>query len=91
MAELPRAIRIKMIESLKQYRIEISGTLGYPKAEVTAGGVEVGEASWIGVGSCIRHSIKIGANVMIGAGAVIVKDVPNGVTMVGVAASKTNS
>jgi predicted Rossmann fold flavoprotein len=45
MAELPRAIRIKMIESLKQYRIEISGTLGYPKAEVTAGGVELGEVN----------------------------------------------
>ena len=46
MAELPRAIRIKMIESLKQYRIEISGTLGYPKAEVTAGGVELGEVNF---------------------------------------------
>jgi sugar O-acyltransferase (sialic acid O-acetyltransferase NeuD family) len=56
-----------------------------------SGGVEVGETSWIGVGSCVRHGIKIGANVMVGAGAIIVKDVPNGVTMVGVAASKTNS
>jgi sugar O-acyltransferase (sialic acid O-acetyltransferase NeuD family) len=56
-----------------------------------SGGVEVGEASWIGVGSCVRHSIKIGANVMVGAGAVIVKDVPNGFTMVSVAASKINS
>ena len=46
MAELPRAIRIKMIESLKQYRIDISGTLGYPKAEVTAGGVELGEVNF---------------------------------------------
>ena len=46
MAERPRAIRIKMIESLKQYRIEISGTLGYPKAEVTAGGVELGEVNF---------------------------------------------
>jgi predicted Rossmann fold flavoprotein len=46
MAELPRAIRIKMIGSLKQYRIEISGTLGYPKAEVTAGGVELGEVNF---------------------------------------------
>lgn len=46
MAELPRAIRIRMIESLKQYRIEISGTLGYPKAEVTAGGVELGEVNF---------------------------------------------
>jgi predicted Rossmann fold flavoprotein len=46
MAELPKAIRVKMIESLKQYRIAISGTLGYPKAEVTAGGVELGEVNF---------------------------------------------
>ena len=56
-----------------------------------SGGVRVGEASWIGVGSCVRHSIKIGANVMVGAGAVIVKDVPDGATMISVAASQTYS
>ena len=55
-----------------------------------SGGVEVGEASWIGVGSCVRQSIKIGTNTTIGAGAVVVKDVPNGTTMVGVAASPAN-
>ncbi|MBT8574544.1 acetyltransferase [Polynucleobacter paneuropaeus] len=56
-----------------------------------SGGVEVGESSWIGVGSCVRHSIKIGANVTVGAGAVIVKDVPDAATMISVAASQINS
>lgn len=56
-----------------------------------SGGVEVGEASWIGVGSCVRHSIKIGANVIVGAGAVIVRDIPDGVTMISVAASQIDS
>ena len=56
-----------------------------------SGGVSVGEASWLGVGSCVRHSIQIGANVMVGAGAVIVKDVPNGATMISIAASQIDS
>lgn len=56
-----------------------------------SGGVEVGETSWVGVGSCVRHSIKIGSNVMVGAGAVIVKDVPDGATMISVAATHTHS
>jgi sugar O-acyltransferase (sialic acid O-acetyltransferase NeuD family) len=58
-----------------------------PGAKIS-GGVEVGESSWIGIGSCARQGIKIGANVMIGAGAVVVNDVPDGVTMIGVAASQ---
>lgn len=61
-----------------------------PGAHIS-GGVEIGEASWIGVGSCVRHSIKIGANAIIGAGSVIVKDVPKGVTMIGIAASQSGS
>lgn len=32
-----------------------------------SGNVEVGECSWIGVGSCIKQGIKIGKNCMIGA------------------------
>jgi sugar O-acyltransferase (sialic acid O-acetyltransferase NeuD family) len=55
-----------------------------------SGGVEVGEASWIGVGSCVRQSIKIGAKTMIGAGSVIVEDVPSEVTMIGIAASQSS-
>jgi len=55
-----------------------------------SGGVEVGEASWIGVGSCVRQSIRIGINTMIGAGAVVVKDVPSGTTIIGVSASPAN-
>ena len=48
-----------------------------------SGEVSVGDCSWLGVGSCVREGIKIGANVMIGAGSVIVKDVADGLTVVG--------
>ena len=46
LAELPKGIRNKILENLKQYRIPITGTLGYPKAEVTAGGVSLGEVNF---------------------------------------------
>ena len=38
-AELPRRSRLKLVESLKRFSVPLAGTRGYPKAEVTAGGV----------------------------------------------------
>lgn len=46
LAELPKGIRIRMLETLKRLVVPISGTLGYSKAEVTAGGVPVGEVNF---------------------------------------------
>lgn len=48
-----------------------------------AGGVRVGEGAWIGVGSAVREYVTIGNRVLIGAGAVVVKSVVDGVTVVG--------
>ena len=39
LAELPRRQRLRLIECLKRLTIPLAGTRGYPKAEVTAGGV----------------------------------------------------
>ncbi len=44
-AELPKAARQKLIESLKRLPIKLSGTRGYAKAEVTAGGVRTNEVN----------------------------------------------
>ena len=41
-----------------------------------AGGVSVGSCSWVGIGSSIREGITIGQDCMIGAGSVVVRDVP---------------
>jgi predicted Rossmann fold flavoprotein len=46
MAELPKALRSGIVESLKRCAIPIHGTKGYPKAEVTAGGVALGEVNF---------------------------------------------
>lgn len=51
-----------------------------------AGGVMVGAQSWIGIGSCVRQLIHIGRNVMIAAGAAVVSEIPDNVTVAGVPA-----
>ncbi len=51
-----------------------------------AGGVSVGALSWIGLGASVCQLIRIGSCVMIGAGAVVVGDLPDDVTAVGVPA-----
>jgi sugar O-acyltransferase (sialic acid O-acetyltransferase NeuD family) len=51
-----------------------------------AGGVNVGECSWIGIGSAVNQYLTIGADVTVGAGAAVVRDVPGCQTLVGVPA-----
>jgi len=42
-----------------------------------------GELSFLGIGATIIQGIKIGKNVTIGAGSVIIKDIPDNVITVG--------
>lgn len=48
-----------------------------------SGKVCIGEGSWIGVGTCVKQGIHIGKNCMIGAGSVVVKDIPDNVVACG--------
>ena len=48
-----------------------------------AGNVAVGQSSWIGIGAAIKQGINIDASCMVGAGAVIIEDVPAGAVVVG--------
>lgn len=48
--------------------------------------VHVGEGSHIGIGSSVRQCVQIGRNVIVGAGTVVIKDVPDNVVVVGVPA-----
>lgn len=50
------------------------------------GGPDVGENCVIGAGACILGEIKVGNNVNIGANAVVLEDVPDNCTVVGVPA-----
>jgi len=48
-----------------------------------AGRVAVERAAWIGVGATVIEGVRIGANSLIGAGAVVVTDIPEGVVAYG--------
>ena len=51
-----------------------------------AGNVRVGSKSFLGVGTAVLPDRTIGRDVIVGAGAVVIKDVPDGVTVMGVPA-----
>ena len=48
-----------------------------------SGEVSVDKRSWIGTGACVRQQIRIGSDVIVGAGAVVVSNLDNDVTVVG--------
>jgi sugar O-acyltransferase (sialic acid O-acetyltransferase NeuD family) len=51
-----------------------------------AGDVRVGDRSWIGIAATIRQGITIGRDATVGGGAVVVADVADDATVVGVPA-----
>lgn len=60
----------------------------YPNANVS-GTVFLGHGSEMGVASCIIQGRKVGAYSMVGAGAVVVRDIPENVVCMGVPAKVT--
>lgn len=48
-----------------------------------AGRVVVERAAWVGVGAIAIDGVRIGANSLVGAGAVVVNDIPEGVVAYG--------
>ena len=48
-----------------------------------AGNVKIGEGTHVGIGSCVIQGVVIGKWVTIGAGAVIIKDIPDYAVVVG--------
>ena len=51
-----------------------------------AGAVRIGARSFVGIGAVIVPGVSIGEDVIIGAGAAVTRDLPSGVTAVGVPA-----
>lgn len=45
--------------------------------------LEIGELSFIGIGATIIQGIKIGKNVTIGAGSVVIDNLPDNIVAVG--------
>lgn len=53
-----------------------------------AGGVHVGDESWVGIGSSVRQLTNIGQRVVVGAGSAVVSDIPNDMVVAGVPAKR---
>ncbi|HVR40188.1 MAG TPA: UDP-3-O-(3-hydroxymyristoyl)glucosamine N-acyltransferase [Thermoanaerobaculia bacterium] len=47
------------------------------------GSTTIGDAAWIAPSACLRDRIAIGVGAVVGLGAVVVKDVPDGATVMG--------
>jgi acetyltransferase-like isoleucine patch superfamily enzyme len=58
----------------------------FPRLRPARGNVSVGEEAFIGANATVLQNRRIGSRAIIGAGAVVTKDVPEGVTVTGVPA-----
>lgn len=50
------------------------------------GEVEIGDYSWLGVGAVVINRTAVGSGVTVGAGSCVIRNLPDGVTAVGVPA-----
>lgn len=50
---------------------------------VIAGGVDVGEAAWVGPQVTVMNGLTIGDRAFVGLGAAVIRDIPDGSTVVG--------
>ena len=72
---------------LHQYSKIVEGTIIYQNVTLGNGmGPKVGKNCIIGTGACLLGNIKIGDNVKIGANSVVLNDVPDNCTVVGIPA-----
>lgn len=49
----------------------------------TGGSVRIGKGSWIGLGSSIKNNINIGSRTLVGAGSLVIRDLPSHVVAYG--------
>ena len=53
---------------------------------IIGGSTSLGDNCWTGLNSTLKHKIKLGNNVIVGSGASVIKDVPDGDIVAGVPA-----
>ncbi|NRD74697.1 acetyltransferase [Shewanella sp. VB17] len=56
-----------------------------------AGAVSVGTCTWVGLGACVIQCLKIGANVIVGAGSTVIHSTIDNIMVVGSPAKQSTS
>ncbi len=74
--------------SIVEHDCEIGDFSHIAPKSVVCGVTKLGKKVWLGAGSTVMHVINICDNVMVGAGGVVVKDICEAGTYVGVPAKK---
>ncbi|HEV7284595.1 MAG TPA: UDP-3-O-(3-hydroxymyristoyl)glucosamine N-acyltransferase [Kaistia sp.] len=65
------------------HNVTIGRNVAVIAQSMLGGSVHLGDGAWIAPSVCIMNQVKIGANATVGLGAVVVRDVPEGVTAMG--------
>lgn len=75
--------------SIVSHRSRLGAGVNIAPGAKLGGTVTVGERTFIGMGATIIQGCTVGRNAVVGAGAVVIRDVPDNVTVVGVPARAT--
>jgi len=71
-----------------EHDVKIGSFVHASPGVVVGGGCKIGRLSFVGLGSRIRDHIVIGSKVTVGAGSVVVSDIPDNETAVGIPATR---
>ncbi|WP_303285432.1 acetyltransferase [Marinobacter sp. SS8-8] len=69
--------------SVVEHDCTLAGGVHVSPNAALAGGVVVGRASWIGIGAAVKQLVSIGDGVIVGMGAVVTRNMPDGVVAFG--------
>ena len=68
-------------QALIEHDVEIADHCHISTGAKVNGGVRIGKGTFIGSGAILKEGVTLGAGVVIGAGQLILKDVPDGMTI----------
>jgi sugar O-acyltransferase (sialic acid O-acetyltransferase NeuD family) len=74
--------------SILEHDVKVGAFSHIAPGVVTGGGCKIGSGVMLGLGSRLRDHVIIGDNAIIGAGSVVVTDIPDGETAVGIPAKR---
>jgi acetyltransferase EpsM len=72
--------------AIVEHEVAIGAFVHLGPGAVVGGGASIGRGTYIGLGARVRDHVQVGNDVVIGMGAVVLHDVPDGATFVGVPA-----